>query len=257
MPDAIDGGATERVYQEKAGDGQVVGWRLRATLRERFDYNRYPLDRQVVWLTMWPTADRQVLVPDFSAYPPWKATDRLALYQHIVTPSWQPHFTTYSLGEIDDRTTYGRDLRVEDTIPELHFSTGLTRQFLSPLLDRPVPLIVITALVFASLFAVTKDSERRALSGFSTWAVLGFCGAQMLVVAVQHSVLRGETGSSGIVYAEYFYFILYLVIALIALIAINVVEVTSTRRVGFLEWQGNTAARLLYWPLVTVGVFLL
>lgn len=83
----------------------------------------------------------------------------------------------------------------------------------------------------------------------------------MLVVAVQHSGLRGETGSSGVVYAEYFYFILYVVIALIA---VNVVEVTSARKVRFLEWQGNTAARLLYWPLVTamllgvtVGVFLL
>ncbi|MFG3053578.1 hypothetical protein ACGFZP_21870 [Kitasatospora sp. NPDC048239] len=74
-------------------------------------------------------------------------------------------------------------------------------------------------------------------------------GTVMLVVAVQHSSLRSTTGSAGVVYAEYFYFILYLVIALVAL---NVVEYTSTRRLRLLDRNGNMAARLLYWPVVTV-----
>lgn len=263
LPDAIEGGASQRVYAQRVdGGGQVVGWRLRATLREQFDYRHYPLDRQTVRLSMWPASDNAVLVPDFASFPPWQAEEKLGLYEHIVTDAWHPDFTTYSMGEIDDRTSYGRtDMRIEDTVPELHFSAGLARNFLGPLLDRLVPLMVITALVFASLFVITKDSERRALSGFSTWSVLGFCGAMMLVVAVQHSSLRGETASSGVVYAEYFYFILYVVIALVA---VNVVQHTSTHHTRLLDWRGNTAARLLYWPtvtglllLATVAVFLL
>ncbi|MDI3420899.1 hypothetical protein [Streptomyces luteolus] len=262
LPDAIDGGPAERVYRYTDGDQQVVGWRLRTTLREAFDYGHYPLDRQVVRLSMWPRDADTVLVPDFSAYPPWDTRHELGLYQHIVTAQWHPQFTAFSLGEVDDRTNYGQPgASVDSTMPELHFSTGLSREFLSPLLDRLVPLIVIACLVFASLFVITKDSERRALSGFSTWAVLGFCGAQMLIVAVQHGSLRGETSSSGVVYAEYFYFILYLVIALVA---INVVEHTSTHRFRLLDWQGNAASRLLYWPTmtglllaVTIAVFLL
>ncbi|MFJ1937348.1 hypothetical protein ACIOGZ_32390 [Kitasatospora sp. NPDC088160] len=57
------------------------------------------------------------------------------------------------------------------------------------------------------------------------------------------------TGSTGVAYAEYFYFILYLVIALAAF---NVVECTSTRRFRLIDWNGNMAARLLHWPVVTV-----
>lgn len=83
----------------------------------------------------------------------------------------------------------------------------------------------------------------------------------MLVVSVQHSSLRSATGSTGVVYAEYFYFILYVVIGLVAL---NVVEHTSAKRFPLVDWRGNAAARLLYWPVITVlllattvGVFLL
>ncbi|MEV7118268.1 hypothetical protein [Kitasatospora griseola] len=264
LPAAVDSsGVGEQVYLHPNNDGtQTVGWKLRATLRETFDYSHYPLDKQVIWSTMWTRTPGTVLVPDFAAYPPWEPASNLGLYTGMVTGEWNPHFTTFSMGDSTTRTTLGNPNATPDTtIPALHFSTGITREFLSPLLDRLIPLIVITLLVFASLFVVTTDSDRRSLAGFSTWTVIGFCGAMMLVVAVQHSSLRSTTGSTGVVYAEYFYFILYLVIALVAF---NVVEYTSTRRFAFLDWNGNMAARLLYWPVVTVlllgttvGVFLL
>ncbi|MFI6151730.1 hypothetical protein ACIBCA_03425 [Kitasatospora sp. NPDC051170] len=263
LPAAVDGGTLEQVSLRPNDDGtQTIGWKMRATLRETFDYTHYPLDRQVIWSTMWAKAPGTVLVPDFAAYPPWEPEANLGLYTGMVTGEWRIHYTAFSLGESTTRTTFGNTTATTDaTIPALHFSTGITREFLSPLLDRLIPLIVITLLVFASLFVVTTDSDRRSLAGFSTWTVIGFCGAMMLVVAVQHSSLRSTTGSAGVVYAEYFYFILYLVIALVAF---NVVEYTSTRRFAFLDWNGNLAARLLYWPVVTVlllattvGVFLL
>ncbi|MET8540479.1 hypothetical protein ABZW03_07460 [Kitasatospora sp. NPDC004799] len=263
LPDAVDGGIGDQVYLLDNGDGtRTVGWKLRATLREQFDYNHYPLDRQTIWMTMWPRTAGTVLVPDFAAYPPWDPEQVYGLYADMVTGEWRTHFSAFSMGEVSNRTTHGAvGTSVESTVPELHFSTGITRRFLSPLLDRLVPLIVIAMLVFASLFVVTKDSDRRSLAGFSTWTVIGFCGAMMLVIAVQHSSLRSATGATGIVYAEYFYFILYLVIALVAF---NVVEYTSTHRFRLLDWNGNMAARLLYWPVVTVlllaatiGVFVL
>ncbi|WP_441247810.1 hypothetical protein [Kitasatospora sp. McL0602] len=167
----------------------------------------------------------------------------------MVTGEWRTHFSAFSMGESTTRTTLGNPNTTPDsTIAALHFSTGITREFPSPLLDRLIPLIVITLLVFASLFVVTIDSDRRSLAGFSTWTVIGLCGAMMLVVAVQHSSLRSTTGSTGVVYAEYFYFILYLVIALVAF---NVVEHTSTKRFRLLDWNGNMAARLRYWLVVT------
>ncbi|MFE6886804.1 hypothetical protein [Streptomyces sp. NPDC057694] len=256
LPDAVDGGVGDEIYRDPVGGGEeVVGWKLSTTVREKFDYRTYPLDRQVVWLVMWPKdSGTTALVPDFEAYPPWDSHQKYGMYQHIVSGEWQPRFTTFSLGHSNERTSYGRpDVRLDGRIPELTYSMGLNRAFLSPLLDRLVPLIVIAMLVFASLFVVTKDSDRRSLSGFSTWAVIGFCGSMMLVVSVQHSSLRSATGSAGgIVYAEYFYFILYLVIGLVAL---NAVEHTSERRFRLVDWRDNSAARLLYWPVTCLLLF--
>ncbi|NEB76295.1 hypothetical protein G3I40_13840 [Streptomyces sp. SID14478] len=256
LPDAVDGGIGDEIYRDPvAGGDEVVGWRLSTTVREKFDYSHYPLDRQVMWLVMWPKhSATTALVPDFGSYPPWDAHQKYGMYQHIVSGEWQPQFTTFGIGHSNERTSYGRPgLRLDGKVPELSYSIGLNRAFLSPLLDRLVPLAVIAMLVFASLFVVTKDSDRRSLSGFSTWAVIGFCGSMMLVVSVQHSSLRSATGAGGgIVYAEYFYFILYLVIGLVAL---NAVEHTSDRRIGLVDWRGNAAARLLYWPVTCLLLF--
>ncbi|MFI6942380.1 hypothetical protein ACIBI4_24170 [Streptomyces sp. NPDC050418] len=250
FPDAIDGGVGDEVYRDPTPEGQVVGWRLKATLRESFDYAHYPLDNQAVWLVMWPRTAGTVLVPDFSAYPPWNADDKFGVYPGLVGGDWNTQFSTFSLTEGTERTNYGRPAHsIDGQDAELTFSVGVGRQYVSPLLNRLIPLIVITLLVFGSLFVVTTDSDRRSLSGFSTWAVIGFCGSMMLVVSVQHGTLRSETASDGVVYAEYFYFILYLVIGLVAL---NVIEHTSKKRFPLVDWRGNAAARLLYWPVVTV-----
>jgi hypothetical protein len=262
LPDAVDGGVGPMVYQHRLGGQQVVGWQLRATVRQPFDYRHYPFDRQVIRLTMWATGYGNALVPDFDAYPPWQKHRNMGLYRELVSGDWHTQFTTFAMNEVDDQTSYGNTaVSVHSTIPDLHFNIGVARNFLSPLLDRLIPLLVIACLVFASLFVVTTDSDRRSLAGFSTWTVIGFCGAMMLVVAVQHSSLRSQTGSGSVVYAEYFYFILYLVIALTAL---NVVDYTANSRFRLVAWRGNLAARLLYWPIAmglvlaaTIGVFLL
>ncbi|NGO79669.1 hypothetical protein G6045_29020, partial [Streptomyces sp. YC504] len=250
FPDAIDGGVGDEFYRDKTPEGQVIGWRLKVSMREAFDYTHYPLDNQAVWLVMWPRDAGTVLVPDFSAYPPWNEDEKFGIYPGLVGGDWDTQFSTWSLTEGQERTNYGRPTHsIDGQDAELTFSMGVGRQYLSPLLNRLVPLIVIALLVFGSLFVITTDSDRRSLSGFTTWAVIGFCGSMMLVVSVQHSSLRSETASGGVVYAEYFYFILYLVIGLVAL---NAIEHTANKRVPVIDWRGNAAARLLYWPVVTV-----
>ncbi|MCX5205663.1 hypothetical protein OG897_29940 [Streptomyces sp. NBC_00237] len=263
LPDAVDGGVTTtRTYRAKRDDQQVVGWQLRATLRQSFDYGNFPLDKQTVGLTMRPRSARVVLVPDFYAYPSWQPGKKYGLYQDLVSGEWHTEYTTYSLDMAHEATNYGRPaVSIGGGVPELSFVVGVSRPFLSPLLHYLVPLLVIAFLVFGSLFVITVDPDRRTVSGFSTWAVISFCGSMLLVVSVQLSSLYDATGSSGIVYAEYFYFIQYVVISLVCL---DVIEHTSPRLNRIIDWRGNAVARLLYWPvystlllLATVGVLLL
>ncbi|WP_331743562.1 hypothetical protein [Kitasatospora sp. NBC_01300] len=92
----------------------------------------------------------------------------------MVTGEWRTHVTAFSMGESTTRTIMGSPVATPDsTIAALHFSTGITREFHSPLLDRLVPMIVITLLVFASLFVVTTDSDRCSPGGWSEAGGLG------------------------------------------------------------------------------------
>src|SRR5262245_48240391 len=58
-------------YRTHQDHEELVGWSFRATLREQFDYDRYPLDRQQLWLRMWHVAFERnaYLEPDLSAFP--------------------------------------------------------------------------------------------------------------------------------------------------------------------------------------------
>ncbi|ETX06383.1 MAG: hypothetical protein ETSY2_17450 [Candidatus Entotheonella gemina] len=52
-------------------EGKVTGWYFRGKLRQPFNYAKYPFDREVVWLRLWPKAFHQriLLTPDLASYP--------------------------------------------------------------------------------------------------------------------------------------------------------------------------------------------
>lgn len=52
LPEA-ESSEVEQAYHRKEGTGTVIGWSFRATLRQHFDYSKYPLDRNTVWLRIW------------------------------------------------------------------------------------------------------------------------------------------------------------------------------------------------------------
>ena len=58
------------VYRAQQGNEELIGWSFQATLREQFDYDRYPLDRNQIWLQLWhKDFERNVyLAPDLGAY---------------------------------------------------------------------------------------------------------------------------------------------------------------------------------------------
>lgn len=59
FPESIATDVFDEAYREDVGNGELIGWYFEVTLRQAFDYTRYPLDRQDVWIRMWsPSADR-------------------------------------------------------------------------------------------------------------------------------------------------------------------------------------------------------
>jgi hypothetical protein len=250
LPEAADAYAAKEVYRTKDAAGQeTVGWYFQATLRQQFDYKHYPLDFQSVWLRLW-SADmtrKALLVPDFASYPPWKINGRYGLDPGFVSDGWRTRYTAYSYAANDYTSSFGM-VRYSDKqpFPELYFNVGMARDFVNPLIARLLPVAFIVSLIFASLFVVTTNSEKRGVSGFSIFSVIGFSVSMLLVVTVQHTSLRNTLGESGLVYLEYFYVALY---ALILMVALNAVLMPTSFADRFFDWRGNLLPRLLYWPI--------
>ena len=40
-------------YRRRQGSEEVIGWYFDVTVRQAFDYSKYPLDTQDVWLRLW------------------------------------------------------------------------------------------------------------------------------------------------------------------------------------------------------------
>jgi len=80
FPEQVNSGSDiepREVYRARNGDKGVIGWYFKATLRQPFDYSRYPFDHKTVWVHMWPKnfSSNIVLVPDYAAYKSTGASD--------------------------------------------------------------------------------------------------------------------------------------------------------------------------------------
>lgn len=252
MPEADDSYPSKQAYRYRDGDAEVIGWYFKTAFVQKFDYTRYPLDRQDVWIRMWhPDFNRGVvLVPDFAAYPqPWHSDRMHGLDPQFVTARWQPQSTSFSFSKHAYSTNFGLGRYTErPPFPELYFNLLVNRQFHGPLFETLVPIGFIAVLVFAALFITTNGDElRRTFVGFTSFGVISFAVSMVLVVAVRQNAIREATAAPGIVYLEYFSFGLYLVVLISA---INALLVTARTPIALIRWRDNLAPRLLYWPLL-------
>jgi len=95
----------------------------------------------------------------------------------------------------------------------------------------------------------TEDKQKRALYGFSSSTVLAYCAALFFVLIVSHISLREKLAATGIIYLEYFYFILYFAILTVS---INSILLASNTKYKFICYKDNLIIKLLYWPVILV-----
>ncbi|MEG8182522.1 hypothetical protein GZH49_29050 [Nocardia terpenica] len=225
----------------------IESYAFNVTLRQTFDYRNYPLDHQDVWLRM-RSADVQnpiQLVPDFLGYPAWRPDRLQGLDPSFVLGDWQPDYTAFSMLHRDSGLSANiAGFRGAD----LYFNLGVDRNLAGPLIGRIVPVLLLALLLFLSLFVITTDPDRRTISGFTAFAIIGFAVSTVLVVAVNDNAARTETGSTGIAYIECWYFALYLLTLLVALNATLLITGGLRRLV---TWRENLLPKLLFWPLFT------
>lgn len=156
LPEAIEEAYESReASREVSDDGaETIGWHFHAIVRQQFDYRQYPFDRQDVWLRLWHAdlAGDVILTPDFASYADIDPGALPGLKQEFVYEGWDPEFTGFSIDYTGFNTSFGLDrAMIPETYPELYYNVGLQRDFLSPLLDHMLALVVVALLLFATV----------------------------------------------------------------------------------------------------------
>lgn len=236
-------------------DNGVTGWYFRAVLRQQFDYSKYPFDREDVWIRFWPGEFYRnvILTPDFDSYSEMHPDRKPGLERDFVLEGWEIENSYFSYRKNSYTTTFGVDnpSRSNES-PELYYNVGMRRNFMTLLVADLTPLVVVALLLFAVLMILTHDTAKISLYGFNASAVLAYCAALFFVLIVSHVSIRQKLAANGIIYLEYFYFVLYLAILTTS---INSILFASNTRSGFVHYRDNLVAKLLYWPIILGIIF--
>lgn len=255
LPDGIEKGfifpesislKKQKVYSKPLADsGEVSGWYFEVTLRQPFDYTKYPFDKQDVWLRIWHrNFDRNViLVPQLGSYELSYPAALPGIEEHLVLPEWDVRASYFSYQPHNYNTNFGIESYVgQYDFPELYFTARIQRKFIEPFIANLLPFFVIMVLVFAS----SLNYQREA----STSAFITECGAMLFSVLLAHYSLRERIESTGFVYFENFYFIAY------AAILVLIIYALAFKGERF-QLENDTLANQLYWPAITGILFVL
>lgn len=245
----------EPAYERRSGRETIAGSHFKVTLRQHFDYSRYPFDEQSVWIRLWhQDIERNViLIPDLDAYdrvnPEWLP----GVAKDLVLKGW--HLTRSFFDY--RRNSYNADFGFERTrrlheVPELYFDVGLKRNFIDPFISKLAPIVVVFLMLFSILITSSSKSDRVELLGFNASAIVASCSALFFVVLVSHIDIRSSLEAKELIYLEYFYFLAYLAILFVT---VNSIIFTWGIPIRFIQYKDNLLPKLYYWPVINALAF--
>ena len=202
--------------------------------------------------SIWPQnfAANLVLTPDFDAYPATGLGDTFGIEESIVLGEWNIDDTYFDYQLANYNTNFGITDYVGQTgFPELRFNVQVRRQFHDAFLVNIVPLAVAAALAFGTVLTVTRLEDMWDRLGYNVTAVIATISALFFVVVLAHIQLRQEFPGAGVVYFEYFYFLMYLVLLAVAINAF-VVSTRPAREGALGELGDNLVMKLAFWPVI-------
>lgn len=263
----------EYFYRDfKTGAKETTGWSFDASLRHSFDASRFPLDRSAIELRMWhEDFEREVLlIPDLGGYRSALATQHPGLASSFQLPGWRTEGSFYEYQTVDYGMNFGLtgSLRSANAT-ELVFKVPIRRIFVHTFVSSVLPLAIIAFLLFIALSINTKMARAKfALGGGSetmggstgspTYGlinvsiVMSYTAALLFALILAHSRLRDEVPASGLLYLEYFYFVMYFAIVAVS---VNALLYASHLGGGFVHFRDNLIPRVLYWPLISGPLF--
>ena len=271
LPDASDA-QFEQLYFYREGLDETTGWTFTAKLRHSFDASHFPIDRSAIEIRMWhQDFEREVLLlPDLASYQSAVATTRPGLADSFQVPGWRTEGSYFTYRTVDHDAGFGLvDPTLASNSTELVFIVPIRRYFVHPFVSSVLPLSIVALLLFWALLINTKmERAKFAIAGgsktmggatgsptyglISVSIVVSYTGALLFAVILAHSRLRGEIPAAGLLYLEYFFFVVYFAIVAVSM---NTLLYASHLGGGFIHFRDNLIPRVMYWPLITGALF--
>ncbi len=247
----------EEQFRRKEGHIETVQWYFRVVLRERFDYSHYPFDKANIWIRLWSKDFNHnvILLPDLEAYTMINPTSLPGLEKDLFLPGWtfQESYFDYKYNTFT--TDFGKvSHRGHEILPEMYFNIVARRNFLGPFISNLIPLIVVSFMLFGLLMIGSKHSEKSSWLNFNALDILASCAALVFVIILAHIDLRGTLAAEGILYLEYFYFVMYIATLMIT---INAILFSWDIQLKLVQYQDNLIPKLMFWPLITGSLLIL
>lgn len=196
---------------------ETIGWYFKVNLRERFDYSKYPFDREYVWLRIWHEDFNHnvVLIPDLDAYQYIHPTAKPGIEKDFVLSGWKIQKSFFNFRNNPYNSNFGIKSFDQTEFPELYFNVSLKRSFLNPFVTHLIPLSVVILILFFILM-IQRKTDSDGLFGFNSLSAVLGCSALFFVVIFNHIAIRDTLASGRIAYLEYFYFVTYLAILFVS-----------------------------------------
>jgi hypothetical protein len=249
---------SSEVYRAQQGDEELIGWSFQATLREQFDYERYPLDRNQIWLQLWHKdfgRNAVTLTPDLGAYTTLDPAKLPGLDSDIVLENWDIEQSFFSYRPNRYNANFGLQGYVADVDqPELYYNVSIKRDLVGALISRLIVPIVILIQLFVIVMVIGRDNKRLELFGVRPGAVIFTCAAFFFAVLVAQNSLRTELEAQGFVYLESLYLLTYVVILAVA---INSVLLAARPDLRLFREYDNMWAEVLYWPSILLAMIVI
>ena len=291
LPDAVKGtgrisqGAGSSAYsQRRQGPNEQFGWNFSALFPTKFDFSRYPFDRETLSIRINSTdLGRAFLhVPDLKNYDDLSPTSLPGIQNGLEIDGWNLDWSFFSYSVRDYGTDFGQvKAQGLDHTTELAFNLQISRSFVGPFISNMLPLIIIAILLFIALTITTKmpyfvlaiAGRTRALGAgeimddgtikhggsptyglIATATVLSYTVALFFAIVLAHARLRGQFPDVGILYLEWYYFVAYLAVLGVT---INAILYAAHLGGGLIHFRENLIPRFAYWPMNTFFLFVI
>ena len=243
-----------KVYQAQQGNEELIGWSFFATLREQFDYEEYPLDRQQIWIELWHKDFEQYnyLAPDLEGYTSLNPAALPALDKDLVLEDWDFQESYFSYRAPRYNSSFGvQGYEPDQRSPELRYNISIKRHLLSTLISRMIVPLVILIQLFVIVVVIGTKEKRLEQFGVRPGAVIFTCAAFFFATLVAHNSLRGDLSAHGLVYLESLYILTYFVILAVAINSVLLVAQPNLKL--FLKYD-NLWTEVLYWPTILLAM---